>query len=276
MMGEHILPFSGPAIELGAGDMARAAARLGVDEPAMRAVVTVETGGAGGFLSDGSGRPRILFEAHLFSRFTGGRWDGSDPRISSPAWNRSLYAGGAAEYPRLGEAIELDRAAALRATSWGMFQVLGDNHLVAGHSTLEGFVEAMTLGEPSHLLAFCAFVLSKGLADALRRHDWATFARGYNGTAYRQNRYDQKLAAAYVDALAGAQPDEAPLPLLRIGARGEAVRRLQLALGQVGWRLTPDGIFGRVTAIAVEQFQELHRLVPDGVVGPRTWAALGV
>ncbi len=65
-------------------------------------------------------------------------------------------------------------------------------------------------------------------------------------------------------------------PVLRIGTRGEAVRRLQEALCAVGWRLTPDGIFGLSTAIAVEQFQELHGLAPDGVVGPKTSAALAV
>ena len=32
---------------------------------------------------------------------------------------------------------------------------------------------------------------------ALQRRDWAAFAKGYNGTAYRENRYDERLAAAY-------------------------------------------------------------------------------
>jgi len=34
-------------------------------------------------------------------------------------------------------------------------------------------------------------------AVELRKGEWAAFARGYNGTAYKLNRYDQRLAAAY-------------------------------------------------------------------------------
>ena len=33
--------------------------------------------------------------------------------------------------------------------------------------------------------------------DELRRHDWAGFARGYNGRNYKINQYDVKIAAAY-------------------------------------------------------------------------------
>jgi peptidoglycan hydrolase-like protein with peptidoglycan-binding domain len=38
--------------------------------------------------------------------------------------------------------------------------------------------------------------------------------------------------------------------------------------------LVQDGIFGPLTARAVTRFQQAHRLVPDGVVGERTWVAL--
>jgi hypothetical protein len=31
----------------------------------------------------------------------------------------------------------------------------------------------------------------------LENLDWAKFARGYNGAGYKQNKYDEKLAAAY-------------------------------------------------------------------------------
>ena len=41
------------------------------------------------------------------------------------------------------------------------------------------------------------FVLKNGLAPALRRKDWANFARGYYGPGYAENRYDDKMASAY-------------------------------------------------------------------------------
>lgn len=47
--------------------IALAAKRLGVDVPTVRAVAEVESNGVG-FLPDG--RPKILFERHIFSRLT--------------------------------------------------------------------------------------------------------------------------------------------------------------------------------------------------------------
>ena len=59
-------------------------------------------------------------------------------------------------------------------------------------------------------------------------------------------------------------------PDLRIGAAGQRVADLQKALG-----LIPDGVFGPGTDTAVRRFQARHELAADGVVGPRTRAALG-
>ena len=58
---------------------------------------------------------------------------------------------------------------------------------------------------------------------------------------------------------------------LKKGSRGEAVKILQHAL-----HLVEDGIFGVITEEAVIAFQREHGLVLDGVVGDRTWEALGV
>jgi hypothetical protein len=62
-------------------------------------------------------------------------------------------------------------------------------------------------------------------------------------------------------------------PMLKIGARGDMVRLLQSKLGFT--QKNVDGIFGPQTSAAVHQFQGSHQLVSDGIVGPRTWAALG-
>jgi hypothetical protein len=56
---------------------------------------------------------------------------------------------------------------------------------------------------------------------------------------------------------------------LREGASGESVRWIQLRLG-----VSPDGKFGPVTDAAVRTFQTANGLGVDGVVGPKTWAAL--
>ncbi len=57
---------------------------------------------------------------------------------------------------------------------------------------------------------------------------------------------------------------------LRKGSRGTEVKTLQRKLN-----LMADGIFGPLTEEAVKEFQTRAGLTPDGVVGARTWAALG-
>ena len=67
------------------------------------------------------------------------------------------------------------------------------------------------------------------------------------------------------------------LPLLRRGDRGESVRAAQLLLIGRGFRCGPwgaDGDFGDATHGAIFRFQRSRGLETDGVIGPRTWAAL--
>lgn len=58
---------------------------------------------------------------------------------------------------------------------------------------------------------------------------------------------------------------------IRKGSRGVDVSALQQKLN-----LVPDGIFGPITDEAVRDFQKSHNLTVDGIVGAKTWAALGV
>jgi N-acetyl-anhydromuramyl-L-alanine amidase AmpD len=66
-------------------------------------------------------------------------------------------------------------------------------------------------------------------------------------------------------------------PLLRQGATGWQVKRLQTMLRQAGELPAPapiDGIFGDLTRAAVFAFQADHGLEKDGIAGPVTWRAL--
>jgi peptidoglycan hydrolase-like protein with peptidoglycan-binding domain len=66
-------------------------------------------------------------------------------------------------------------------------------------------------------------------------------------------------------------------PVLREGAKGEAVRALQNRLNALGYNAGgADGAFGPKTEAAVKAFQKARGLTADGVVGPKTWDKLGI
>ena len=68
-----------------------------------------------------------------------------------------------------------------------------------------------------------------------------------------------------------------PLETLKKGDRGELVRYLQTQLIAAGYDVGgkgADGAFGSDTLSAVRAFQSDKGLIPDGVVGKLTWAAI--
>lgn len=58
--------------------------------------------------------------------------------------------------------------------------------------------------------------------------------------------------------------------------RGDDVQAVQQALGNEGFSISLDGIFGPATEMAVTQFQRQKGLKSDGIVGPATRLALGL
>lgn len=78
------------------------------------------------------------------------------------------------------------------------------------------------------------------------------------------------LYTAYYDY--GCRP---PYPLLRIGNSGNCVRFAQARLTAHGFSPGAiNGVFGAQTYSATVGFQRAKGLIPDGVIGPKTWAEL--
>lgn len=233
--------------------MNAACENLGVAEPEIWAVLTVETRGFG-FLKDR--RPQILFERHIFSQRTGHRFDAHHPDISGR--QPGGYEGGADEYTRLEKAVSLDQQAALQSASWGLSQVMGFNFKIAGYANVEDMVKAIVEGEDAHLESLANFIRSNNKClTAIRRRDWGSFAACYNGPAFRKNEYDSRLAAAY-------QKSKAMLPDI-------GLRRVQVALTYLGYKPGPiDGFRGRMTRGAVGDFQAREGLPVTGELDDRT------
>ena len=90
---------------------------------------------------------------------------------------------------------------------------------------------------------------------------------------FDMNEFRMQVAAI----MAGAAPDVSVIPAtdstdrptLRRGATGDLVKTIQAAVD-----VAATGDFDAATEAAVRQFQRDHGLVPDGIVGPRTWATI--
>lgn len=184
----------GPDTLLVQKDFELAAARLSCPVAYVRALYEVESSG-NSFIE---GRPTILFEPHIFGRLTGGRYNNSLPKISSPVWNRKLYPGSQkGRYDQLIEAVCLDPNAGFSSASYGGFQIMGMNWKRCEADSPMHFAWLEAQSEANQLNHFVAFIMSDALLwRALRLGDWLGVAKRYNGTAFYKNRYDVKLAQA--------------------------------------------------------------------------------
>ena len=183
-------------------DYIKAAAKLGVEVAAIKAVAKVEARGDG-FLGDH--RPKVLFERHVMFRRARSRfgdlqarhWASKYPDLinATPGGYSSYYG----EHERLGRAAsKMDRDCALESASWGAFQIMGYHWERLGYASLQQFINAMYRSEADHLDAFCRFILADAtLLKALRTLNWPRFAYGYNGKNYRKNNYAKKMRSEY-------------------------------------------------------------------------------
>lgn len=177
---------------------AAAAAELGVEVASLRAIAQVESAGSG---FDAKGRPTILYERHVFGRNTDpkGKFNTQYPDISAAVpYAKGTFGNTEQQWIKLAQAFELDPEAALRAPSWGMFQILGENFRAAGFPDVRSFVAEMFRSPAGHLRALVGFIKANpSIHLGLKNRDWAAVALGYNGKGYKTYDYDNKLAAAY-------------------------------------------------------------------------------
>jgi hypothetical protein len=230
----------------------------GLGPPELWSVISVETSGCG-YLPDR--RPKILFERHVFSRLTGHQYDADDSDVSYPTAG-GYGPSGAHQYDRLNAAMQLDKVGALKSASWGLGQVMGENFDAAGFTHVEDMVAAMVASEDDQLQAMINYMKTMKLIVTLRAHDWAGFARRYNGPNYAANNYDGLLENFHERYVEG------PLPDL-------AVRIVQIYLMYKKFRCgAVDGVLGAATRRAILDFQGSAGLPQTGGIDDRLTTAL--
>ena len=261
--------FAAKAIPMTRTGLVRALQELQMnpgESAALWAVFEVETAGlTQGFGFNSNRRPQILFERHKFRQFTGGQFNAVAPDLSGPQGGYGTFA---SQYPKLERALGLCKDAgmgsepALKSASWGIGQVMGFNHTVAGFDSAQAMVEAMVQDEDSQLLAMIGFMTSNSLDKALRTRDWQTFARIYNGSNYAANQYDVKLEVQYGRFSSGSMPD------IEVRTAQAALMLLGHPPGKI------DGVIGNRTRDAIKGYQIASALAVTGALDSSTYASL--
>ena len=91
---------------------------------------------------------------------------------------------------------------------------------------------------------------------------------------FKLYEWDREVLNKEVEFKPALEP-AAYYPLLKQGSKGQYVLYWQIFLNSSGYICgLEDGIFGKNTKLAVQQFQYDNNLTPDGIIGPKTWNAV--
>ncbi len=181
-----------------------AATELSVEVAAVKAIVMQESGGHG-YMDNGL--PPIRYERHIFHGLARVKLHTSNP---FPAYPNLCFPhsggyedklGPMHQYERLVRATKLDFELALRATSWGGFQIMGDNFRVCGCSSVFEFVDRFMSSTDEQLDLFISFMkkAKPQATEGLREHDWVKVASNYNGKSWKTSNpnYASNLEGFY-------------------------------------------------------------------------------
>ncbi len=174
-------------------DYQTVAEELGVEVAAIKAVVKIEAGAKlEGFWAPGV--PVANYCQSLYNRYKGKTKGRKIPDGKVPD-GLSGYA--RKEWTSLVNARKSNADAADMGTYWGMFQIGGAYYKLCGCKSVEEMVEKMSESEHSQLELFATFIRNTGMLESLKKKDWKTFARKYNGPSYAKRGYHTRMAKEY-------------------------------------------------------------------------------
>ncbi|MDE0634190.1 MAG: N-acetylmuramidase domain-containing protein [Caldilineaceae bacterium] len=186
-------PDGGPVAD-SVGTIARWMARETGAAPALwQAVIDIETGGAG--LTD-DGYPICRFELAQWRRRNGGgawaqaaphfegeqTWQGDDDLVNMDGAWRPIHGDQAFRRSVIAFASTFgNRDEAFACSSWGLFQLMGWHHALAGYATAEAMAQAFAESEEVQAAGYLKWAQARGAVAALKRGDLAGFVRIHNG-----------------------------------------------------------------------------------------------
>jgi putative chitinase len=160
----------------------------------------------------------------------------------------------------------------------GIIQLTGkDNYTKFGTSINKSIDEtvAYVTTLDGALESACWYWATRKLNEACDANDITKMTKLVNGGTIgledRKSHYEHNLAVlgGAVHSAPVEHSSEPVTETVRRGSKGDAVKKLQVALG-----LGDDGIFGIGTEIALKSWQEKHGLTADGIAGPATFKKL--
>ena len=169
------------------------AKELGVEVAAIKAVVRIEAGPKlEGFWAPGV--PVVNYVQSLFNKYNGKTKGRKQKDAKVPA---GLTGYALKEWTSLTKARKINATAADMGCYWGMFQIGGFNYKLCGCESVEEMVSKVCESEFSQLEMFAVFIRNAGMLEALKKKDWAAFARKYNGPSYAKRGYHTRMAKEY-------------------------------------------------------------------------------
>lgn len=189
------------SVKLVEEDFLQASELLNVPVASIKAITEVESSGSG---FDANNNIKLLFEGHIFYKYLKNAGynvkliSKENPDICYEKWSERGNTYKLNQFDRLKKAIIIDEEIAYKSASYGLFQIMGFNCAQCGFNTAKTMYSNLIISEKNQLLAFCKFIKSnKSMYNALLKQDWLTFAKLYNGSGYKENKYDTKLAKAF-------------------------------------------------------------------------------
>jgi hypothetical protein len=148
--------------------------------PRLLAFIEVESGGRG--FDEKTGKLILQLEPHIFSKATG------IPRSTSNQykWDENKVDVQSKEWEAFNEAFRINPEEAMKATSWGLPQIMGFNHKQAGYESVGAMLDDFKTGELAQVIALIRFITANPkLYTGVLEGDYETVASQYNGASHR-------------------------------------------------------------------------------------------